>query len=107
MYKTFINIALFVSLTSGHRNAHMKKTSLDSTTSNTSTISLREQRNAKIRLYYTTQFGKGLRTAVIIKALSNQWCLAEDTIERIVFQRGRYRTTSAHSVSSTTQTAQA
>lgn len=51
----------------------------------------REKRNEQIRSEYQTQFAAGLRSEVILETLARRWYLAPDTLERIVFQRGRYR----------------
>ncbi|GAB2586406.1 hypothetical protein GCM10027190_39380 [Spirosoma areae] len=62
---------------------------------------LRDRRNADIRAEYVHLFNvEGKRNKVILALLSKKWYMAEDTIERIVFQRGRYRQTPSATASS-------
>lgn len=61
----------------------VKKSTLDT---------LRDQRNEQIRKeFFRMHDVDGKRNEVIYALLSKKYFLAADTIERIVFQRGRYR----------------
>lgn len=55
-------------------------------------LSLQAKRNDAIRSEYFRMFNvQGKRNEVILRSLSDKYFLAPDTIERIVFRRGRYR----------------
>lgn len=60
---------------------------------------LREQRNRQIRKeFFRLHDVEGKRNEVIYALLSQKYFLAPGTIERIVFQRGRYRATDVSDV---------
>ena len=90
MYKISVKSALLCWGLATHRNSQMKKPSRSDARSTTPST-LRDQRNAQIRADYTRLYASGQRSAFIIIGLSERYFLAEDTIERIVFQRGHYR----------------
>ena len=88
MYKYCLYCALIIGLHFGSiRNASMKNCQ-----EQTAPLSRRDQRNADIRNEYFHLFrSEGKRNEVILTQLAKKWYMAEDTIERIVFQRGHYK----------------
>ncbi|WP_080058313.1 hypothetical protein [Spirosoma aerolatum] len=72
-----------------------------STSAGLSYDTLRDQRNAKIRAeFFRMHDVEGKRNEVIYALLSQKYFLAADTIERIVFQRGRYRSVEGGAIAS-------
>ncbi|WP_338875691.1 hypothetical protein WBJ53_08695 [Spirosoma sp. SC4-14] len=57
----------------------------------TSAQTLKQKRNEAIRAEYQKMFTAGKRNEFILEALSVKYFLTTDTLERIIFQRGRYK----------------
>lgn len=102
MYRKRLYLALLICLLGHYRNRYSMKTPSKLPTSS---VSLRDERNARIRADFQNQYERGQRVNFILKDLSGRYFLAEDTLERIVFERGYYRQAATVGASSALTTA--
>ena len=93
MYRNYLLLALLLWPTVPYRNVHSMNNHSKPSSTVVTPVSLRVERNARIRAEFQQQYERGQRVNFILAELSKRYYLAEDTLERIVFERGHYKPT--------------